>query len=41
MQRRIESLVYAAVIVLAVVALSLFAALPRLSLITALVYQGF
>jgi hypothetical protein len=41
MKRSTEALVYIAVIALAFVALGLFAALPRLSLVTALVYQGF
>jgi hypothetical protein len=41
MKRPIEALVYAALVVLAITALGLFAALPRLSLVTALVYQGF
>jgi hypothetical protein len=41
MKRRNEALVYAAVVVLAIAALGLFTALPKLSLVTALVYQGF
>jgi hypothetical protein len=32
---------YASVVVLSLVALALFAALPALSLVTSLVYQGF
>ena len=39
--RPIESLIYGAVVVLALVLLGLFAALPQLSLLTSLVYQGF
>lgn len=41
MQRRAEALVYAGLIVLSLVALGLFAVLPKHSLITALVYKGF
>lgn len=41
MHKLIESLTYGTVIVLAFVALTLFVVLPRLSLVTSLVYQGF
>lgn len=40
-KKPIEALVYAVVVVLALAALALFVALPPLSLITSLVYQGF
>jgi hypothetical protein len=40
-RRPIETLVYGALVMLALVALALFVALPQLSLITTLVYQGF
>lgn len=36
-----ERIVYGAIVVLGLVALGLFVALPPLSLVTALVYQGF
>jgi hypothetical protein len=36
-----EALVYGVLVVLALVAFGLFAALPPLSLVTALVYRGF
>jgi biopolymer transport protein ExbB/TolQ len=41
MKKSIESLIYGLVVALALVALGLFVALPQLSLITSLVYQGF
>lgn len=41
MKKLIESVTYAAIVVLALVALGLFAVLPSLSLVTSLVYQGF
>ena len=41
MKKLIEPLVYGTVLLLSLVALGLFAALPRLSLITSLVYQVF
>lgn len=41
MSKLIESITFGAVIVLALAALALFAVLPRLSLVTSLVYQGF
>jgi len=41
MQELIERVAYAAIVVLALVALGLFAVLPALSLVTSPVYQGF
>ena len=41
MKTPVERLVYGTIVVLGVVALGLFVVLPRLSLVTALVYQGF
>jgi hypothetical protein len=41
MRKLIEPLVYGTVVLLSVLALGLFAALPKLSLVTSLVYQGF
>ena len=41
MTKLIERLIYGAVISLSLFALVLFAALPKLSLVTSLVYQGF
>jgi len=41
MKKPIETAVYAAVVILSLAALGLFVILPRLSLVTALVYQGF
>jgi len=41
MRRAIEVCTYGALIGLALIALGLFALLPTLSLVTALVYQGF
>lgn len=41
LRRLLELTTYGAVAALCVVALGLFGLLPRLSLVTALVYQGF
>ena len=41
MKKPIERLVYGAVVSLSLLALVLFAVLPKLSLVTSLVYQGF
>lgn len=41
MKRFVEPLTYGLIVVLSLAALGLFVVLPRLSLVTALVYQGF
>jgi hypothetical protein len=41
MKRHTETLLYAGLVIISLVALGLFAVLPRHSLITALVYKGF
>jgi len=41
MKKLIEPLVYGALIAVSLIVLGLFSLLPRLSLVTAAVYQGF
>jgi hypothetical protein len=41
MRKTTEKLIHLAVVILSLVSLGLFVVLPRLSLVTSLVYQGF